>query len=112
MKNYINIISVIFLFCISQLYSQRDIIEIDYKTNQDNSVSFNYKKKSPGNYFVMLKFSNLSNTRTRYFNKVVKSNLGSLLKLKPINPDESIGFQLSYTYFKGDLNSKIEYDFP
>ena len=41
----------------------------------------------------MLKFSNLSNTRARYFNKVVKSNLGSLLKLKPINPDESIGFQ-------------------
>ena len=112
MKNYINIISVIFLFCISQLYSQRDIIEIEYKANQDNSVNFNYKKKSPGNYFVMLKFSNLSNTRARYFNKVIKSNLGSLLKLKPINPDESIGFQYSYTYFKGDLNSKIEYDFP
>jgi hypothetical protein len=112
MKNYINIISVIFLFCISQLYSQRDIIEIEYKANQDNSVNFNYKKKSPGNYFVMLKFSNLNNTRARYFNKVIKSNLGSLLKLKPINPDESIGFQYSYTYFKGDLNSKIEYDFP
>jgi len=75
MKNYINIISVIFLFCISQLYSQRDIIEIEYKANQDNSVNFNYKKKSPGNYFVMLKFSNLSNTRARYFNKVIKSNL-------------------------------------
>ena len=112
MKSHMKIISIVFLFCISQLFSQRDLIEIDYKINQDNSVNFNYKKKSPGSWFIMLQFSNLTNTRARYFNKVVKSNMGSLLKLKPVNPDESIGFQYSFNYFRGNLNSKIEYDYP
>ena len=112
MISHIKIISIVFLFCISQLFSQRNLIEIDYKKNQDNSVNFNYKKKSPGSWFIMLQFSNLTNTRGRYFNKVVKSNMGSLLKLKPVNPDESIGFQYSFNYFRGNLNSKIEYDYP
>jgi hypothetical protein len=34
------------------------------------------------------------------------------MKLKPINPDESIGFQYSSRYYEGNLNSKIDYDYP
>ena len=93
-------------------FGQKDIIEVDYVINTDKSVSFNYKKNHPGSYFLIIKFNSLNNTRANSFKRVVNSASGSLMKLKPINPDESIGFQYSFRYFKGNLNSKIDYDYP
>lgn len=93
-------------------YGQRDIIEIDYSINADNSVSFNYKKKYPGSYFLIIEFNNLSNTRASTLRKVISKASGRLIKLEPTNPDQGIGFQYSYKYFKGDLNSKVDYDYP
>ena len=89
-------------------FGQKNIIDVDYVINNDNSVSFNYKKNVVGSYLVILEFSNLSNTRAqRRVSKILKNNYGSLfLKLKPINDENSIGFQYRTMYFKGDVNSK------
>ena len=93
-------------------FGQRDIIEVDYVINNDKSVSFNYKKNRPGSYFLILEFNSLNNTRANTFKRVINSPSGSLTKLKPTNPDEGIGFRYSVKYYKGNLNSKIQYDYP
>jgi hypothetical protein len=108
MKKLILLLIFIPLVCIGQ----KDIIEVDYVINTDKSVSFNYKKNHPGSYFLIIKFNSLNNTRANSFKRVVNSASGSLMKLKPINPDESIGFQYSSRYYEGNLNSKIDYDYP
>ena len=88
-------------------------IEIDYVRNNDNSVNFNYKKNIAGSYLVILEFSNLSNTRAqRKVSKILKNNSGSFLKLKPINEENRIGFQYQTMYFKGNVNSKVNEDYP
>ena len=95
-------------------FGQKNIIDVDYVINNDNSVSFNYKKYVVGSYLVVLDFSNLSNTREqRRVSKILKNNSGSLfLKLKPINDENSVGFQYQTMYFKGSVNSKVNEDYP
>ena len=95
-------------------FGQKNIIDVDYVINNDNSVSFNYKKNVVGSYLVILEFSNLSNTRAqRRVSKILKNNSGSLfLKLKPINDENSVGFQYRTMYFKGSVNSKVNEDYP
>ena len=106
------ILLLIFIPLIS--FGQTNIIDVDYVINNDNSVSFNYKKNVLGSYLVILEFSNLSNTRAqRRVSKILKNNSGSLfLKLKPINDENSIGFQYRTMYFKGSVNSKVNEDYP
>ena len=93
-------------------FGQKDIIEVNYVINLDKSVSFNYKKNHPGSFFLILEFNSLNNTRANTFKRVISSPSGSLIKLKPTNPDEGIGFQYSFQYYEGNLNSKIDYDYP
>ena len=95
-------------------FGQKNIIDVDYVINNDNSVSFNYKKNVVGSYLLILEFSNLSNTRAqRRVSKILKNNSGSFfLKLKPINDENSIGFQYRTMYFKGSVNSKVNEDYP
>ena len=106
------ILLLVFIPLIS--FGQKNIIDVDYVINNDNSVSFNYKKNVVGSYLVILEFSNLSNTRAqRRVSKILKNNSGSLfLKLKPINDENSIGFQYQTMYFKGSVNSKVNEDYP
>jgi len=103
---------LLLLFIPLMSFGQRDIIEVDYIINNDKSVSFNYKKNRPGSYFLILEFNSLNNTRANTFKRVINSPSGSLTKLKPTNPDEGIGFRYSVKYYKGNLNSKIQYDYP
>ena len=103
---------LILLFIPIVSFGQRDIIEVDYVINNDKSVSFNYKKNRPGSYFLILEFNSLNNTRANTFKRVINSPSGSLTKLKPTNPDEGIGFRYTVKYYKGNLNSKIHYDYP
>ena len=105
---------ILLLFIPLFSFGQKNIIDVDYVINNDNSVSFNYKKNVVGSYLVILEFSNLSNTRAqRRVSKILKNNSGSLfLKLKPINDENSIGFQYRTMYFKGDVNSKVNEDYP
>ena len=52
---------IIFILLIQFLESDaQQRIEISFVENQDNSVSFNYKKNVSGSYLVVLDFSNLS----------------------------------------------------
>ena len=92
--------------------SQKNIVDVDYVINNDKSVSFNYKKYRPGSYFLIIEFNNLINTRASTFRRVVNGSSGFLLKLKPTNQDEGIGFQYTFQYYQGNLNSKIHYDYP
>lgn len=105
---------IIFILLIQFLESNaQQKIEINYVENQDNSVSFNYKKNVSGSYLVVLDFSNLSNTREqRRINKIVQNKSGSILKLKPINKENRIGFNYKYIYYKGNINSKINKEYP
>ena len=105
---------ILLLFIPLFSFGQKNIIDVDYVINNDNSVSFNYKKNVVGSYLLILEFSNLSNTRAqRRVSKILKNNSGSLfLKLKPINDENSIGFQYRTMYFKGDVNSKVNEDYP
>ena len=93
-------------------FGQKNSIDVDYIINNDKSVSFNYKKHRPGSYFLIIKFNNLYNTRANTFRRVINGSSGSLLKLKPTNQDEGIGFQYTFQYYQGNLNSKILYDYP
>ena len=104
---------IIFILLIQFLESNaQQKIEINYVENQDNSVSFNYKKNVSGSYLVVLDFSNLSNTREqRRINKIVQNKSGSILKLKPINKENRIGFNYKYIYYKGNINSKINKEY-
>lgn len=109
MKNLIIFILLIQFF---ESHSQQKI-EISYIENQDNSVSFNYKKNVSGSYLLVLDFSNLSNTQEqRRINKIVQNKSGSILKLKPINKENGIGFNYKYIYYEGNINSKINKDYP
>ena len=105
-----NLILILLIPLIS--FGQKDIIEVNYVINLDKSVSFNYKKNHPGSIFLILEFNSLNNTRANTFKRVISSPSGSLTKLKPTNPDEGIGFQYSVQYYEGNLNSKIDYDYP
>ena len=88
-------------------------IEINYVKNQDNSVSFYYKKIVPGSYLVQVYFEELTNTRAANSEtKVIRNSSGQLLTLKPERAENQIGFRFSYRYFKGDFNSKVRSNFP
>mgnify|MGYP001229126727 FL=1 len=108
MKKFISFL----LFISSVSFGQYDI-EINYTQNQDNSVSFNYLKSIPGTVFLVMDFENLSNTNqiTRQV-KALKNSSGLVVKLKPTNNEEQIGFRYSYKYYRGNINSKIDPNYP
>ena len=88
-------------------------IEINYVKNQDNSVSFYYKKIVPGSYLVQVYFEELTNTRAANSEtKILKNRTGQLLTLKPESAENQIGFRFSYRYYKGDINSRVKLNFP
>ena len=90
----------------------QDLIEVDYVKNQDNSLSFNFSKKNPGTYFLIIDFKSLRNTESsKRQTKILKYNNGPLFKLKPNSANQQIEFQWSYKYYKGNINSKIKPNF-
>lgn len=94
------------------LLAQNDI-EVDYVTNSDNSLNFKYVKNIPGTHLVSVKFSNLSNTLAKdNQSKLLKSSRGSLFKLEPINELQQIRFRYSYSWFRGNINSKVNFEYP
>tara|TARA_R110002111_G_C5963786_1_gene369729 strand:+ start:499 stop:1446 length:948 start_codon:yes stop_codon:yes gene_type:complete len=93
------------------LFAQNDIIQVTSKRNDDKSVDISYTKKLPGSYYVKLEFTSMTNCYQRDFEKVVKSNSGKLLKLRPINDKEHINFSYKLNYIKGHPNPKVDQDF-
>jgi len=105
-----NVIGLILLLCIQQLYSQNELL-LSSKVNRDNSVDINYKKTMPGNYFVYLIFKQYDNTYTPKTKFVADSYNGFLFGLTPIDNNRAITYSYSYMYYRGILNAKIEPEF-
>tara|TARA_B100001093_G_scaffold519727_1_gene610096 strand:+ start:170 stop:1093 length:924 start_codon:yes stop_codon:yes gene_type:complete len=104
---------ILFLLFISSVSFGQYDIEINYTQNQDNSVSFNYLKSIPGTVFLVMDFENLSNTNQIMRQvKALKNSSGLVVKLKPTNNEEQIGFRYSYKYYRGNINSKIDRNYP
>ena len=87
-------------------FAQSQDIIVTYETDRDNSVSFNYEKKVPGNYTISVKFNNLQNASSSGHEQVVNNSSGLLFKLRPLRGEEVITFSYSYNYVQGDINAK------
>lgn len=98
--------------CAISSFGQTKKVEITYKRNSDNSVTFSYKKTSPGSSFVIINFDQLSNTTDeKEIRKTIKGFTGNLTTLKPIDENQGISFSYSYASIKGDYKATPEHDF-
>ena len=86
--------------------------KIEHKVNDDKTVDFSYKKLSPNSVTVIVNFSFLENSLnpTNIVEKVSKPE-GRLFSLKPINNEQNIGFNYSYSFFNHKVNPRIDKDF-
>ncbi|ULC59367.1 M23 family metallopeptidase [Flaviramulus sp. BrNp1-15] len=91
--------------------TQNKPLDIKYKRNSDNSVSFSFTKKNPGSTYVILKFNQLTNASTNVIRRTIYGFSGNITTLKPIDPKKGIGFSYSYTFIDGDSRAKPELDF-
>ncbi len=108
-------IVVLLLFCVffinEVVFAQNNVVDIEYKYNDDNTVEISYVKHLPGSYFLKLTFSKLDNCSNSGFEGIIKGYSGRLLTLRPINVTKSIRFSYNYRYFQGIPNPKVNRDF-
>jgi len=104
---------VIFIFLLSSsIYSQGKAVEINYKRNDDKSISFSFKKKNPGSTYIIVNFNKFENAKGKpTIKKTIKGFSGNLLKLEPLDEKRGISFSFSYTYLIGTSRTKIDRDF-
>jgi hypothetical protein len=106
-KNKFTIIILIVFFAKTlSAIAQSSDITITSEKGQDNSVTFNYVKNTPGSYTVSVKFNTLQNALPSDYEGVIKNSSGTLFRLRPQKVDESIIYSYSYTYVRGDLKAK------
>ncbi len=74
-------------------------------------MDFTYIKEYPGTLSVVVKFERLTNSRYSTYPRILRANSGKLFSLKPINPEQGIGYSFSYTYIKGAIGAKISKNF-
>nr|WP_315202403.1 hypothetical protein [uncultured Flavobacterium sp.] len=108
-KNIVYLVLILNLsFVNSKLSAQEQNITISSKINDDNSIDLNYEKINPGSYTIEIQFSGLSNCDIREFKKVIRDDIGFLVKLKPINKEQGIGYAMNYYTLMGEINPKID----
>lgn len=95
----------------SKIAAQNQDIIISTYTNTDNSVDLLYEKKLPGSYYIGIEFSNMTNCYTNDYKTVINGSSGMVLKLRPIEPKQGIGYSFRYYYILGEPNPKIQKDF-
>ena len=102
---------LILLLFIPYLLSAQDF-KIEHKINDDKTVDFLYKKLSPSSVTVIVNFSFLENalSSTNMVEKVSKPE-GKLFTLKPMNSEQNIGFNYSYSFFNHSINPIIDNKF-
>jgi hypothetical protein len=94
-----------FLFLIVLTFSvAQNKVEISSSTNPDRSVDITYNKSAPGSFHVVLFFTQLQNARSRGVDRVVTADGGILLKLRPVNDQQGIGFGYRVSYSRGKPN--------
>jgi hypothetical protein len=92
-------------------HSQNEQVIISTVTNNDRSVSFNYKKKDFGNFYLTLTFMYLENSFPVSFHGNIKSSQGNLFTLRPTSSLRTIGYSYKYTVIRGELVSGIDTGF-
>lgn len=105
------LIVLFFLSFLQFINAQDRPLEISYKRNSDNSVTFSFNKKNPGSTFVILDFNQLTNSSSSDIRRTFNGSAGVLTTLKPIDPQKGIGFSYSYTYIDGNSRAKPNLDF-
>lgn len=91
-----------------KLFAQVQNITINRKVNEDRSIDLDYEKKMPGSYYVVLKFSDISNCDTDEYRGVVSGYSGRLLKLKPVEANRGIGYSMRINSIMGVPNPKVD----
>lgn len=108
-KNIVYLFLILILSSVnSKLLAQEQNITISSKVNDDNSVDLNYEKIKPGSYTIEVQFSGVSNCDIRNFKKVIKDDSGLLVRLKPINKEQGIGYATNSYTLMGEINPKID----
>lgn len=107
-----NLLNVLSLIVLMQFVNAQDkALEISYKKNSDNSVSFSYAKNNPGSTYIILNFSQLTNSSNSVIRRTINGFSGIITTLKPIDPKKGIGFSYSYSYIDGNSRAKPDLDF-
>lgn len=85
-------------------------IKISIDRRMDNSVDFNYEKRTYGSWFISVELSNLRNAESNGCSTIICGNAGRLFTLKPKDPKQGIGFSYTYMYLQGKPNPNINED--
>ncbi len=96
-------------FCFSQYK-----IEITYKLDPDGSYKFICINHDYLPYVINIEFQNIHNFKADAsfpFKKEIGSGTTYLFEIKPINNSFGLDLKYTYTYYKGCLNPKINFDF-
>lgn len=109
MRNLLILFSLLLLNLLA--FGQKAVIKLETRVNPDKSVDIYYDKTEPGSYTVSIKFKKLENAYSADYVGVIKSSLGKLYSLQPINKNNGIGLSYSYTYFRGEVNPKVDTSF-
>ncbi len=96
------------LFCGINLKAQEPAIVISHEVKPDNSVEFNYQKKVHGSYTILITFNGLTNSSEpkNQTSLVVRGFSGNVMRLKPLNANQGIGYSYSFRYFQGSNRVK------
>lgn len=92
-------------------FAQRQKSKVTYKRNKDNSVTFSYSSFLPNSVFIMLNFKNLTNASDDIVKETISGYGGQITTLRPINPDNGIGFSYSTRTFIGNLEKEPDHNF-
>ena len=106
--NYYLILSFLLIFATPKGFSQVQNITVNSERNQDNSISLNFEKKSPGSYSIALEFSNVSNCDITDFRTVIYGKSGALVKLRPLNVNYGISYAMKYYSVLGRMNPRVD----
>ena len=92
-------------------YAQERKLELSSERKADKSVEISYTKTEPGYYTVVLNFSELTNSSRPQETISVNATAGTLLTLKPTDPNQHIGYRYGYRYIRGRFKPRLTADF-
>lgn len=111
-NSILKLLPIVLFFSLIQITNgQNKKSGVTHKRNEDKSVSFFYEKNSPGSIYIILKFSQLTNSSGDLFKSTVNGYRSSLTTLRPIDPKQGIGFSYGYTTLIGNIKAEPNLDF-
>lgn len=109
-SKFLKLLFVFTCFLPYQGYLQENI-SITSKRNDDNSITYSYEKRMPGNYLVYLNVQQIGNTTAPSDRITVSGQSGTLFTLKPISEKSGIAFRFRYGFVRGKYKPKPDFDF-